>query len=250
MTHHLTATNLIILQEETCLWNIQRNNTLLNLVHNINAKQKTSTVQYGLMSRILNYYCLRCVFSQWMEHFNSMLPLLDRVDDYLLLSSGWWHDTALQTQDSKFDQWWSEEAPHNTESLWVKETFVSLIPKCRSGGRTRDLRLSMQVALTTARAPALDNEVVIWLFGNAHASQGYVLSGPEIVIMIKEYETQSNHCYTIHLDNCDTQFSKIISNIFVFFVSGSVYCSRNWKSIQRYIILDLFNIDNKAVIST
>ena len=54
-----------------------------------------------------------------------------------------------------------------------------------------------------------------------------MLSGPEIVMMIEEYETQFDHCYTIHPDNHDTQFSKIISNIFVFFVSGSVYCSRN-----------------------
>ena len=49
------------------------------------------------------------------------------------------------------------EAPHNTESLRVreKETFLSLRPKCRSGVRTRDPRLSKQAALTTARAHAI-----------------------------------------------------------------------------------------------
>ena len=51
------------------------------------------------------------------------------------------------------------EAPHNTEYLRVgrEKTFVSLKPKYRSGGRTRDLRLS---------------KLVIWLFGNEHAFQG------------------------------------------------------------------------------
>ena len=40
------------------------------------------------------------------------------------------------------------EAPHNTEYLRVsrEETFVSLKHKYRSGGRTRDLRLSKQAA--------------------------------------------------------------------------------------------------------
>ena len=41
------------------------------------------------------------------------------------------------------------EASRNTESLRVsgEEIYVSLIPKCQSGGRTRDFRLSKQAVL-------------------------------------------------------------------------------------------------------
>ena len=47
------------------------------------------------------------------------------------------------------------EALHNAESLRLssEETFCFFELECQSRGRTRDLRLSQQAALTTAPAP-------------------------------------------------------------------------------------------------
>ena len=71
---------------------------------------------------------------------------------------------ALQTQDSTFEPWRSE-AEHATSRSWrlstllntyewaVKKHFFSLKLKCKSGGRTRDLRLSKQAASTTELGP-------------------------------------------------------------------------------------------------
>ena len=72
-------------------------------------------------------------------------------------SRGWWDewdDTALQTQDSKFEIWQSE-AEHTTSRLkrlptnWIftierrrNNWFVSLKLACQSRGRARDLRHS------------------------------------------------------------------------------------------------------------
>ena len=76
---------------------------------------------------------------------------------------GWWDewdDTALQTENAKFESWWSE-AKHATSlprrlptalSLyeWAgKKHFVFLKFECQSGVRTRDLRFSKQAASTT-----------------------------------------------------------------------------------------------------
>ena len=84
-------------------------------------------------------------------------------------SWGWWDewdDPALQTQDSKFEPWWSE-ANHVTSWSrrfptilnfyeWVeKKHFVSLKPEGQSGVQIRDLWLSKQAALTTAPGPPL-----------------------------------------------------------------------------------------------
>ena len=64
-------------------------------------------------------------------------------------------DTALQTQDAKFEPVTVTKALHNIEYLRVSENkhFVSLKLVGESGVRTRDLRLSKQVALTTSPGP-------------------------------------------------------------------------------------------------
>ena len=80
---------------------------------------------------------------------------------------GWldeWHDTARQTQDSKFQPWWSE-AEYAISRLrrlptvfnlyeWAgKILFLFLKHAGQSGVRTRDLRLSKQAALSTTPGP-------------------------------------------------------------------------------------------------
>ena len=78
------------------------------------------------------------------------------------ISWRWWderHDTALQTQDSKFEPGRSEAEQATSRSRrlptildiyeWAgKKHFVSLKLEGQSGVRTRDLRLSKQAALT------------------------------------------------------------------------------------------------------
>ena len=80
---------------------------------------------------------------------------------------GWWDewdDTALQTQDLKFEPWRSEVEHAASRSQrfptilnhyeWAgKRHFVSLKLEGQSGVRNRDLRLSKQAALTTAPGP-------------------------------------------------------------------------------------------------
>ena len=82
-------------------------------------------------------------------------------------SWGWWDecdDTALQTQDSKFEPWRSEAeyAASRSQRLttilnlykWAGEKhFFSLKLEVQSGVRIRALRLSKQAALTTAPGP-------------------------------------------------------------------------------------------------
>ena len=77
---------------------------------------------------------------------------------------GWWDkwdDTALQTQDSKFEHWRSEVEHATSRSRRLptilniyesvgKNNFVSLKLEGKSGIRSRDLRHSKQVALTTS----------------------------------------------------------------------------------------------------
>ena len=78
-------------------------------------------------------------------------------------SWGWWDerdDTALPTQDSKFEPRRTEAEHatsqsrrlpmHDTESFWVsgEETF-----ECQSGGQTREPRFNMQAALITTPLP-------------------------------------------------------------------------------------------------
>ena len=76
----------------------------------------------------------------------------------------WWDDTALQTQDSKFEPWRSEaeHATYRSHTLptiltiyeWAgKKHFVSLNPEGQSGIWTRDLRFSKRKALITAPGP-------------------------------------------------------------------------------------------------
>ena len=80
---------------------------------------------------------------------------------------GWWdewNDTALQTQDSKFEPWWSE-AEHATSRSRRLPTIMNLYEWARknlfflwnlegqSGARTSDLRLTKHSALTTAPWP-------------------------------------------------------------------------------------------------
>ena len=76
-------------------------------------------------------------------------------------------DSALQTQDTKFEPWRSKAEQSTSRSHrfpaivnhyeWAgKKHFVSLKLEGQSGVRARDLRLSKQAALTTALlAPAL-----------------------------------------------------------------------------------------------
>ena len=73
-------------------------------------------------------------------------------------------DTALQTQDSKFEPWRSEAEHATSQSRrfhtilnlyeWAgKKHFVSLKLVGHSGVRARDFRFSKQAALTTAPGP-------------------------------------------------------------------------------------------------
>ena len=99
----------------------------------------------------------------WVEWMNAwgFKPLLRTYMLNWARRTSWgcwdeWNDTALQTQDEKFEPGQSEaehatsrsrSPPHNIESLRVsrEETFVSLKPYCQSGV------LSKQTALTTAQ---------------------------------------------------------------------------------------------------
>ena len=90
-----------------------------------------------------------------------------RLNWAMRTSWGWWDewdDTALQTQDSKFEAWRSEadNAISRSQRLptilnlyeWAgKKHFVSLKLECQDGGRGRDRRLSKQVVSTTAPGP-------------------------------------------------------------------------------------------------
>ena len=100
------------------------------------------------------------------------LPLCTyRLNWARIISWGWWDewdDTALQTQDSKFEPWRFEAehalGNHNTEYLRVsgEKTFVFLKLECQSGGRTSDLRLAKQAALTIAPGPRPDVSLKTW----------------------------------------------------------------------------------------
>ena len=82
-------------------------------------------------------------------------------------SWGWWDewdDTALQTQDEKFEAWRSEadNAISRSQRLptilniyeWAgKKHFVSVKLEFQDGGRGRDRRLSKQAVSTTAPGP-------------------------------------------------------------------------------------------------
>ena len=75
-----------------------------------------------------------------------------------------WDDTALRTQNSKFEPWRSEVEHATSQSRklptilnlyeWAeKKRSVSLKLECQSGVRARDIRLSKQTALTTLPEP-------------------------------------------------------------------------------------------------
>ena len=89
-------------------------------------------------------------------------------------SWGWWDDTVLQTQDSKFEPWRSE-AEHATSRLptiltftrgWGRNIFVSLKPP-RPGTEPRTLAWKATVLTTTLGPPpsppsSLWNNASIW----------------------------------------------------------------------------------------
>ena len=78
-------------------------------------------------------------------------------------SRRWWD--ALQTQNSKFDPWWSEAEHATTQSLqrlptilnlheWAgKKQFVYLKFECQSMARALDLKTFQRPALTTSPPP-------------------------------------------------------------------------------------------------
>ena len=121
---------------------------------------------------------VRCSCDEWQNEMKWMglRPLLCtyRLNLTRRTSWGWrgeWHDTALQTQDSKLEPWWSEAGHATSQSQrlptifnlyeWAeKKHFVSLnLEGQRGGGQTRDLRLSTQAVLTTwTRTPAVTND--------------------------------------------------------------------------------------------
>ena len=86
-------------------------------------------------------------------------------------SWGWcdeWDDTALQTQDAKFEPW-RFEAEHGTSQSRRLSTILKIYEWAgkmhQSGVRTRYLRLSKQAALTTAAGPppftVIGNEIYV-----------------------------------------------------------------------------------------
>ena len=82
-----------------------------------------------------------------------------------------WVDTALQTQNSKFEPcrffflYLSVKySPHNIASSQVSGEEVTFKFERQSGVRARDIRLSKQAALTTASAgpPPFDSKCATW----------------------------------------------------------------------------------------
>ena len=83
----------------------------------------------------------------------------------------WWNNrvgTAIQTQDLKFELWWSEAELAISRSRrlptilnlceWAeKKHFNTYKLEGQSGARTRDLRFSNRQFLTTAPGPRLSN---------------------------------------------------------------------------------------------
>ena len=108
-------------------------------------------------------------YMKWNE-WGFRPPLCTSRLNWVSRTSWWWwdewDDTALQTQDSKFEPCRSE-AEHATSRSrrlptiliiyeWArKKHFVSLKLEGQSGVWTRDLRLSKQAALTTAAPGSL-----------------------------------------------------------------------------------------------
>ena len=91
-------------------------------------------------------------------------------------SWGWWDDwddTVLQTQDSKFEPWWSE-AEHATSRSrrlptiltftrgWGRNNFVSFKPP-RPGTEPRTLAWKAAVLTTTLGPPPLCPGRIYWL---------------------------------------------------------------------------------------
>ena len=77
-----------------------------------------------------------------------------------------WHNTALQTQDSKFEPWRSEA---ELAISWSRRlpTILNLYEcifflECQSGVRTRDHRLSKQAVVTSApvRPPPCHDRII------------------------------------------------------------------------------------------
>ena len=114
-----------------------------------------------------------------------------RLKWYKRTSWGWrdeWDDFALQTQNSKFEPWWSEaeRATFLSQRLptiihsygWTaKKHFVSLKLVSSSGVQTRDLRLSKQAALTTAplHSPKKIRNTLYWLSGQGAGHEKFIL---------------------------------------------------------------------------
>ena len=115
---------------------------------------------------LLFQFCIHFeVWIEWIIEWGFRPPVCTyRLNWVRRTSWGWWDecdDTALQTQDSKFEPWRSEieYATSRSQILptilnlneWVgKKDFVYLKLECQSGARARNLRLSKQRALTTA----------------------------------------------------------------------------------------------------
>ena len=122
----------------------------------------------------VSYNCLYVHMSIWSNDWNTWgfrPPLCSyRLNWARRTSWGWWDeldDTALQTQDSKFEPWrpeaeqtttWSCRLPTilNRYELVEKKYFASLKLEGQSGFRTRDPWLSkpfQAASLTTAPGP-------------------------------------------------------------------------------------------------
>ena len=122
-----------------------------------------------LKSRILLYFCYNIIYHR--NEINSFKPPLCTygLNWARRTSWGWldeWEETALHTQDWKFEPWRSE-VEHATSRLrrfptilnlyeWAgEETFCFIEIEGQSRARTRDLQLYKQAALTTAPGPTM-----------------------------------------------------------------------------------------------
>ena len=129
-------------------------------------------------------------------------------------SWGWWEewdDTALQTQDSKFEPWRSEvehvtEAPHNIESPeWAekKHLFETWRPGCGSNPRSPSYQAGSFNHCT--RTPASKNFMDdietgdVWLFTITMWLIAIITTWCRIIIVYAIHAGQSNPIQTLRI---------------------------------------------------
>ena len=120
----------------------------------LNAGSSSTTFTHSTFCDILGNTVTALWQMKWNEWGFGPLLCTYKLNRARRTSWGWWDewdDTALRTQDSKFEPRRSEAGHVNSWSQRLPTVPVS--GENLSGVRTCDLRLSQQTALTTAPGP-------------------------------------------------------------------------------------------------